>query len=291
MINDAPMTERFIVRENNTTIPDGLATSQQVAELTDVLSEANEHWKDCEDSLISAKEAIESASESLELTNSALTLAKSDFIKTLDKGAECELVGKRIHMTDSKEIKKDIKAIRKKLDTLSFPKGTTIGESITTLNTAIQSWRKGREDISDKIKSLLPRTTAHELGKEYAETRRNTKLGGYYLGISGTLAVYTVVALISVFNDELAGVYIPLLPFSAVLYLFIQQITQKTRMDEEYRHKETLMKTYIGFSQSEELSDGEKAQLDKDAIASVKRNPAETISSAGWTRRIKTTLQ
>lgn len=56
-------------------------------------------------------------------------------------------------------------------------------------------------------------------------------------------------------------------------------------MDEEYRHKETLMKTYVGFSQSEELADEEKAKLDKDAIESVKRNPAETISSTGWLRK------
>ena len=290
IINTAPTTERFIVRENNTTIPEGLATSQQVAELTDALSETNERWEDCESRLTSAKEALEGAVESLEGAQSAIISAKSDFVKTLENGAKCELVGERIHRADSREIKKDIKAIRGKLDALSFPNDTTIAESITTLDTAIQSWRKEREGISDKIKSLLPRTTAHELGKEYAETRGNTKLGGYYLGIVAILAVYTVVALISVFNNKLAGIYIPLLPFTAALYLFIQQITQKTRMDEEYRHKETLMKTYVGFSQSEELDDAQKTKLDNEAIESVKRNPAETISSAGWTRRIKATL-
>ena len=276
IINAAPTTERFIVREDNTTIPEGLATSQQVAELTDALSETNERWKDCEDSLTSAKEALEGTVESLEGTQSAIISAKSDFVKTLEDGAKCELVGERIHRNDSREIKKDIKAVRGKLDALSFPEDTTINESITTLDTAIQSWRKERENISDKIRSLLPRTTAHELGKDYADTRKSTDLRWHYAGIMATIMVYAVLTIFSIINDSLAGIYIPLLPLSAVLYLLIQQIQQKTRMDEEYRHKETLMKTYVGFSQNLEQKD--EIYLDAVTIESIARNPASTIS-------------
>ena len=264
------------MQENNTTIPDGLATSHQVAELTDALREAEEYWENCEKSLTSTKEALETALESLEETQSAITLAKSDFVKTLEEGADCELVVERINRTDSRKIKTDISAICKKLGTLSFPKEATIDKSIATLDTAIQNWRKEREGISEKIKSLLPRTTAYELGKDYADTRKNTNLRWHYGGIVATILVYTVLTIFSIINDSLAGIYIPLLPLSAVLYLLIQQIQQKTRMDEEYRHKETLMKTYVGFSQNLEQKD--EVYLDAVTIESIARNPASTIS-------------
>ena len=264
------------MQENNTTIPDGLATSHQVAELTDALREAEEYWENCEKSLTSTKEALETALESLEETQSAITLAKSDFVNTLEEGADCELVVERINRTDSRKIKTDISAICKKLDTLSFPKEATIDKSIATLDTAIQNWRKEREGISEKIKSLLPRTTAYELGKDYADTRKNTNLRWHYGGIVATILVYTVLTIFSIINDSLAGIYIPLLPLSAVLYLLIQQIQQKTRMDEEYRHKETLMKTYVGFSQN--LEQKGEVYLDVVTIESIARNPASTIS-------------
>lgn len=264
------------MQENNTTIPDGLATSHQVAELTDALREVEEYWENCEESLTSTKEALEAALESLEETQSAITLAKSDFVKALEEGADCELVVERINRTDSRKIKTDISAICKKLDTLSFPKEATIDKSIATLNTAIQNWRKEREVISEKIKSLLPRTTAYELGKDYADTRKNTNLRWHYGGIVATILVYAVLTIFSIINDSLAGIYIPLLPLSAVLYLLIQQIQQKTRMDEEYRHKETLMKTYVGFSQN--LEQKGEVYLDVVTIESIARNPASTIS-------------
>lgn len=140
----------------------------------------------------------------------------------------------------------------------------------------MQNWQSQREEISRKITNLLPRATAYELGKAYAETRRGTQLGWHYGGIAATIIVYAGLTILSIINDSLAGMYIPLLPLSAVLFLLIQQIQQKTRMDEEYRHKETLMNTYVGFSQK--LTEEDSDRLDMVAMESVARNLASTIS-------------
>ena len=270
---------------NNTTTPSGLATSQQVKALTETLGMAGIRWRECEHKVILASQRLEETVNTFNETRSHLASAKSDLDAALEYGSGSEIVEKHMEQADSEKVRDDINAIRNKLDSLSFPDITPVRQLIQNLGGAIEDWKKEKYQMTKKINELLPLTTAHELSKEYAETRKNTKLSGYYWGIAATLAVYTILAIVSIFNNKLAGIYIPLLPFSAVLYLFIQQITQKTRMDEEYRHKETMMKTYVGFSQSEQLAEEKKAELDQSAIESVKRNPAETISSAGWLRK------
>lgn len=255
---------------------DGLATSRQVDELCNVLRETEESWDECETQLKSATDAFQAASTTYEEIRRKIVSVQSEFDATLEEGAECPLVRKRIHRTDSQNIKNRITDIRDRLVDQPIPDQVPTTESVAEISTAMRNWQSQREEISRKITNLLPRITAYELGKAYAETRRGTQLRWHYGGIAATIVVYAVLTILSIINDSLAGMYIPLLPLSAVLFLLIQQIQQKTRMDEEYRHKETLMNTYVGFSQK--LTEEDSDNLDIIAMESVARNPASTIS-------------
>ena len=163
---------------------------------------------------------------------------------------------------------------------------TKISESLTTISKEINSSTKKIKSLADKlaeksaefnsqynkindsleeIKSLLPQHEAFELAQDYHAARKGVYLGWTYCGFFLVLALYigaVIVGLIfgsdstngnnnSWANDVFGSVAFRIsihFPFAAAAFILGRQILRGSRSREEYRHKEGVMKTYMGFS-------------------------------------------
>ena len=154
-------------------------------------------------------------------------------------------------------------------------------------------------DSLKEIKFLLPQHEAFELAQDYHSARRGVHLGWTYFGFFLVLALYIGAVILGLHfgndsansnndtwaNDVFGSVAFRIsihFPFAAAAFILGKQILRGSRSREEYRHKEGVMKTYMGFSgELRKTSDTRRGRDERRlvnlVIDTIARPPAGTF--------------
>ena len=197
---------------------------------------------------------------------------------------------------------------------------TKISESLTTVSKEIKSSTEAIKSLTDQlaerskkfdsqyneindsleeIKFLLPQHEAFELAQDYHSARRRVYLGWTYFGFFLVLALYIGAVIVGLHfgsdptnsdnstwaNDVFGSVAFRIsihFPFAAAAFILGRQILRGSRSREEYRHKEGVMKTYMGFSKELRKTPDTKRGKDERrlvnlVIDTIARPPAGTF--------------
>ena len=196
--------------------------------------------------------------------------------------------------TITKEIESSAEAIKSQNDQL-----LERSKEFHSLHTEINNLLK-------EIKFLLPQREAFELAQDYHSARRGVHLGWTYFGFFLVLALYIGAVILGLHfgsdstndhnstwaNDVFGSVAFRIsihFPFAAAAFILGRQILRGSRSREEYRHKEGVMKTYMGFSgelrkTSEARRGGDERRLVNLVIDTIARPPAGTFIVPGKKR-------
>ena len=155
--------------------------------------------------------------------------------------------------TITKEIKSSAEAIKYQNDQL-----VEVSKEFHSLYNEINNSLK-------EIKFLLPQHEAFELAQDYHAARGEVHLGRTYSGFFLVLGLYIGAVIVGLLfgsystngnsnswaNDVFGSLAFRIsihFPFAAAAFILGRQILRGSRSREEYRHKEGVMKTYMGFS-------------------------------------------
>ena len=273
-------------------IPDGLASIKDIRE---AIGEAESRQVRLDYTIKAIEDLLKkcnSTCDSLKQNASVYNRSREQLETTLQEIEDTPVVLHKMNRHDSKKLAEDIRsALTAMLDASEPFSGTTDSYYIVkNMRDLLTLEKESQERFIRQLNALLSHTTAHELSEYFASTRGERKsigLGRYYAGVAGTVLVYLVTVIILSLQDGVwSGIFVPLVPVGMVVGLLMSQIAAKTRMDEEYRHKETFLKTYVGFSNS--LEEEDRMALTKKAIEVVGRNPASTLSlKESWLHRLR----
>ena len=150
---------------------------------------------------------------------------------------------------------------------------TSLLDNLIELINSIGSKRLGTSKYSSlistigRIRSLLTTCYTHELSYWFQQARERTKVIWHYIGFFATLVALVIFMGFPFLQDEescettcdsdkwyetltesVASKLTFLAAFSGALLFLGYQISNKRRLQEEYRHKETMLKTFTGFS-------------------------------------------
>lgn len=187
--------------------------------------------------------------------------------------------------TVSKEIKSSTGAIKSLTDQLA-ERSKKFNSQYNEIN-----------DSLEEIKFLLPQREAFELAQDYHSARRGVYLGWTYFGFFLVLALYIGAVILGLYfgndstnnntwaNDVFGSIAFRIsihFPFAAAAFILGRQILRGSRSREEYRHKEGVMKTYMGFSgELRKTSDAsisiDERRLVNLVIDTIARPPAGTF--------------
>ena len=268
-------------------------------ELIDFFRKYKEEIESAQTSLEKIKGVMSEHQETLETLPSKLEQAQehSEGIEELNQ----KTVGIKQEID---EIKTDIEDRQKRIgDFYSnlFEGEEVEGESpyrVLSIEDQIQIFQKNSEkqfdDLKAKIEGLLPGATSAGLASSYQEAQEEKKTWPYWIGF-----VVSLVLLMSQYyyyfvhnapHVDLSTVVIRVtigFPLIWIAWFCQKSISQMTRISEEYRHKEKMMRIYDGFSkQIEQSTDAEEARTKKVDLISViigaiGKNPAEKSDPSG----------
>jgi|GEM_PF-1043931 hypothetical protein len=162
------------------------------------------------------------------------------------------------------------------------------------VNNMIEQGENDFKNLKNKINSLLPGATSAGLARAYMRQRRITEKKVekwnriFYLAIVTFAAVFLFYFALAIYLNTFSFVdffkSLPLWVFSGFfIYYSTQQISEYKKTADEYRHKEALASSYIGFerliveSGNTELRD-KLLEIATDAIGV---NPSDRINSSG----------
>lgn len=298
---------------------EGLASASSVEKLVEKIPEASDAANQLEAKFLTCLETIKEAQEDLDKYNSDFQVAKNEIRDTLkqekERITEDRFRNTKERQTYVKEISQAIKKVNS-LPDCSIPSQRMIAE-LDALKTKTSEMIVRRNKLFGEIEDLLPRHESHELGKWYEEARERTKVLPLYISFFIVLVVfigfivagiywqgreddslwYTALAQSVVLRLALLGA------FTGTLWFLGSQIANQKRIYEEYGHKETMMKTFRGFSaklssirestidssmnqnnsvHSQIISDLLRAELNlaEAAIKAMQHNPAETMRTS-----------
>lgn len=156
--------------------------------------------------------------------------------------------------------------------------------------------KKTREDLKklkDKIEELLPGATSAGLADAYKKQREDAEKGlliwnkVFWASVSIFLVVFAIYLILS-FREGFSYVSVlrslPLWVFSGFFTFYsTQQISEYKRISNEYRHKESLASSYVGFEKLiEEIGDeGLRTKLLENTVEAIKTNPSDKIKGGG----------
>ena len=156
--------------------------------------------------------------------------------------------------------------------------------------------KKTREDLKklkDKIEELLPGATSAGLADAYKKQRKDAEKGLLVWSIAfwGSIGIFLLVFAIYFFLSFREGFSyvsvlrsLPLWVFSGFFTFYsTQQISEYKRISNEYRHKESLASSYVGFEKLiEEIGDeGLRIKLLENTVEAIKTNPSDKIKGGG----------
>ena len=156
--------------------------------------------------------------------------------------------------------------------------------------------KKTREDLKklkDKIEDLLPGATSAGLADAYKKQREDAEKGlliwnkVFWVSVSIFLVVFAIYLGLS-FREGFSYVSVlrslPLWVFSGFFTFYsTQQISEYKRISNEYRHKESLASSYVGFEKliEETKDEGLRIKLLENTVEAIKTNPSDKIKGGG----------
>ncbi|MDE0506810.1 MAG: hypothetical protein OXI86_22265 [Candidatus Poribacteria bacterium] len=153
-----------------------------------------------------------------------------------------------------------------------------------------ESSEKQFAKLKARIEGLLPGATSAGLASSYQDAQKEKKAMPLWIGFIASLLVLMAGYFYSfVYNSpptDLSTIAIRAtigFPLIWIAWFCQRSISQMTRISEEYRHKEKMMRIYDGFSkQIEQSTDAEEGKTKKMDLISVtinaiEKNPAEKL--------------
>ena len=220
------------------------------------------------------KSACEEIEESMDKINDL-----KDFYKEVFEGA-----GDGENLKD--DVKDDVKDDEKALVDFLADKRKELADTI----------KKTREDLKKlkgKIEELLPGATSAGLADAYKKQREDAEKGlliwnkVFWASVSIFLVVFAIYLILS-FRDGFSYVSVlrslPLWVFSGFFTFYsTQQISEYKRISNEYRHKESLASSYVGFEKliEETEDEGLRTKLLENTVEAIKTNPSDKIKGGG----------
>ena len=275
-------------------------------ELIDFFRKYKEEMESAQTSLEKIKGVMSEHQETLETLPSKLEQAQehSEGIEKLNQ----KTVGIKKEID---EIKKDIDDSQKSIG--DFHSKLFEGEEgetpdrVLSIKDQIQIFQKNSEkqfeELKKRIEGLLPGATSAGLASSYQDAQKEKKTMPYWIGFVASLLVLMTAYFYSfVYNSpptDLSTIVIRVtigFPLIWIAWFCQRSISQMTRISEEYRHKEKMMRIYDGFSkQIEQSTDTEEAKTKKVDLISViinaiEKNPAEKLDPSetfldSWKRK------
>ena len=156
--------------------------------------------------------------------------------------------------------------------------------------------KKTREDLNKlkgKIEELLPGATSAGLADAYKKQREDAEKGlliwnkAFWASTGIFLVVFAIYFFLS-FREGFSYVSVlrslPLWVFSGFFTFYsTQQISEYKRISNEYRHKESLASSYVGFEKliEETEDEGLRIKLLENTVEAIKTNPSDKIKGGG----------
>ena len=200
------------------------------------------------------------------------------------------------------EIKRDVENRQKSIRDFHFElfageEGETPGR-VLSIKDQIQSFQKNSEkqfeELKTRIEGLLPGATSAGLASSYQDAQKEKKTWPYWIGFVTSLALlmgqYYYYFVYNAPSVDLSTVVIRVtigFPLIWIAWFCQKSISQMTRISEEYRHKEKMMRIYDGFSKQIEQStvaeeaESKKVDLISVIIGAIGKNPAEKADPSG----------
>ena len=243
---------------------EGLASASSVENLVNKIPEVSETARQLEAKFLTCFKTINEAREDLEECNSNFQATRTEIRNTLER--EKEKITKD-RFKNAGERQTYIGAVSQAIERIgslpdySAPSQKMIVE-LDTLKAKMSETVVRRNKLFDEIEDLLPRHESHELGKWYEEARKRTKMLPLYISFFAVLTVFIVFIVLGLSwqgsNDsslwytslaQSAVLRLALLgAFTGTLWFLGSQIANQKKIYEEYGHKETMMKSFRGFS-------------------------------------------
>lgn len=272
-----------------------------------------EKWKKDEliDFFEKKKEEIESAQISLEKIKNfmgeheqTLENLPSELEQAQRRSGEIQKLNQEAVETKQEidGIKKDIAGQQKNI--MDFSSKLFEGEE--AIKNKIQIFqadsKKQFDELKAKIEGLLPGATSAGLASSYQDAQKEKKVWHYWIGFVFSLLVLMGAYIYSfVYNSpptDFSTIFIRAtigFPLIWIAWFCQRSLSQMTRISEEYRHKEKMMRIYDGFSkQIEQSTDAEEGKTKKIDLISVtinaiEKNPAERLDTLtpldSWKRK------
>lgn len=156
--------------------------------------------------------------------------------------------------------------------------------------------KKTREDLNKlkgKIEELLPGATSAGLADAYKKQREDAEKSllvwnkVFWASVSIFIVVFAFYLETS-FKEGFSYVSVlrslPLWVFSGFFTFYsTQQISEYKRISNEYRHKESLASSYVGFEKliEETKDEGLRIKLLENTVEAIKTNPSDKIKGEG----------
>ena len=268
------------------------------------------------------KEEIESAQTSLE----KMKIFMDEHEQTLEN-LPSKLEQAQQHSTEIEELNQKTVGIKQEIDGIkedaenkqkeikSFYSDLLEGKEATTENPdgvlsikeQIKTFRENSEkqfdELKTKIEGLLPGATSAGLASSYQDAQKEKKTWLYWIGFVVSLLVLISAYFYSfVYNSppiDLSTIAIRAtigFPLIWIAWFCQRSISQMTRISEEYRHKEKMMRIYDGFSkqieQSTDTEEGKTKKMDLISVTinAIEKNPAEKLDPSetlldSWKRK------
>lgn len=177
---------------------------------------------------------------------------------------------------------------------------------IPSIEDQIQIFQKNSKkqfnELKAKIEGLLPGATSAGLASSYQDAQKEKKIWHYWIGFVFSLLLLMSAYIYSfVYNSpptDFSTIFIRAtigFPLIWIAWFCQRSLSQMTRISEEYRHKEKMMRIYDGFSkQIEQSTDAEEGKTKKIDLISVtinaiEKNPAERLDTLtlldSWKRK------
>ena len=272
-----------------------------------------EKWKKDEfiDFLGKKKEEIESAQISLEKIKKFMDEHEQTLENLPSKLEQAQQHSTQIQECNQKtvETKQEIDEIKKDIDgkqknIMDFSSKLFEGEE--AIKNKIQIFQANSEidfdELKAKIEGLLPGATSAGLASSYQDAQKEKKTWHYGIGFVVSLLVLMGAYFYSfVYNSpptDLSTIFIRVtigFPLIWIAWFCQRSLSQMTRVSEEYRHKEKMMRIYDGFSkqigQSMDAEEGKTKKIDLISVTinAIEKNPAERLDTLtlldSWKRK------
>ena len=248
-----------------TTTETALATASSVEELTSLLPGLRKDLHTIESNFNNALSEITTGSTTLETCVTEFIAIKDEITEALE--GEVEWIGEN-NFPNAKQRQQYINSVETALTSIKQISDHIVSfedlkSSLIKINTMLEKLISTQTSTFRKIEDLLPKHESYELGMWYQQAREKTKIKPYYIGFFVVLLCLIGIIFASLqisTNGTESGAWYESLSqsgtlrlslvvaFSGTLIFLGKQISSQKRIYEEYGHKETMMKTFRGFS-------------------------------------------